>query len=150
MIKWHYSQKPMIWGILSSGNLCLTKQFLYKLLETASAASDLRCLKIQVIWGHAASNWMRLMKSCQYKIHAFASKCSHFFELNLNSFHISLWGQACIGAIEAYSWSFWYQDNSKTKFESFDDTFRNILGWPQNSLGGQISRINVFLTSKEN
>ena len=47
----------MILGILSSGNLCLNNQFLFKLLETASTASDLKCLKIQVIWDHAPSNW---------------------------------------------------------------------------------------------
>ena len=27
------------------------------MLETASTASDLKCLKIQVIWDHAPSNW---------------------------------------------------------------------------------------------
>ena len=57
MIKWHCSRKPMILGILSSGNSCMNNQFLYKLLETASTASDLKCLKIQVIWDHAPSNW---------------------------------------------------------------------------------------------
>ena len=57
MIKWHCNQKPLILGILSSGNLCLRNQFYSKLLETASTASDLKCLKIQVIWDHAPSNW---------------------------------------------------------------------------------------------
>ncbi len=32
--------------------------------------------------------------------------------------------------------------------ESFEDTLKCGLGRPQNGLGGQISRINVFLISK--
>ena len=36
----------------------------------------------------------------------------------------------------------------KMESESFENILRCGLGQPQNSLGGQTSRINVFLTSK--
>ena len=47
MIKWHSIQKLMIFGILSSGNLCQRNQLLFKLLYTASAASYLKDTEIK-------------------------------------------------------------------------------------------------------
>ena len=65
-------------------------------------------------------------------------KMKSFYELNLNSLHISLWGHAYFREIEAYFCPFWYQGNIESRFDSFHDIFRNSLRWPQNGLGGQI------------
>ena len=55
-LKWHSKQKALIFGILSRGDLCLIHDFFIIILYSASTASDLQGVKIQVIWSHAASN----------------------------------------------------------------------------------------------
>ena len=48
-LKQHSKQKALIFGILSRGDLCMDNQILGCLPYTASTASDLQGVKIQVI-----------------------------------------------------------------------------------------------------
>ena len=61
-LKWHSKQKALIFGILSWGDLCLIHDFFIIILYSASTASDLHGVKIQVIWSHAASNLTLFLK----------------------------------------------------------------------------------------
>ena len=47
--KLHSKQKPFIFGILSRGDLCLIHKFIFLFLYTASTASDIQGVIIQVI-----------------------------------------------------------------------------------------------------
>ena len=55
-IRWHSKQKALIFGILSRGDLCLIHDLFFQILYSASTASDLQGVKIQVIYSQTASN----------------------------------------------------------------------------------------------
>jgi hypothetical protein len=46
MIEWHYIQKPVIFGILSSGNLCLINHLILFWPHTASTAPDVQTCQL--------------------------------------------------------------------------------------------------------
>ena len=140
MIKENCNQKPPILGILSSGNLCLRNQFYSKLLETASTASDLKCLKIQVIWDHAPSNWTiwGWQKAVIMKFKHLLENVVIFWTQPQQPPYQPLRSNLFWGPLRLIFADFGYQGNSKSRFESFYDIFRNSLRWPQNGLGGQI------------
>ena len=109
--KWHSKQKPLIFGILSRGDLCMDNQFLGCLPYTASTASYLKdAIFLMIQWRKTCLIFQAKMISLQLEWHI----PWHSMAL------VSFWGQKYID-----SWDL----TSEAVLRSSEATFQNVLKW---------------------
>ena len=109
--KWHSKQKPLIFGILSRGDLCMDNQFLGCLPYTASTASYLKdAIFLMIQWRKPCLIFQPKMIFLQLEWH------TPWNSMAL----VSFWSQKYIG-----SWDL----TSEAVLRSSEATFQNVLKW---------------------